>query len=238
MVSLIDTILPPIVIGLVTTVVARLITRMVEVSNRNRVKRESQILGATKICDAVMLCVDTHFSRTKYLAVETAFRQGSSFSFFAEQDEKTMNEYRQSLANMRQQHITFETKLKAFFGERGYEGRLYHAILNQFDVVDGLLRQRYYSGHTSSSSNGDTPLDAKVEDEAARQRILQLLEDTHGKIKTLSSTMTFCIQKMHVGTLVSGKCADEGIQNIPPAWVKEAGLPVRPEAEMKEEAIS
>ena len=220
----------PVVVGVLSTIVATVISFLKEQTDMRLENARNQVMAATAVCDDLMDSLDTILSKLQHGAMHAVFRrhrrhqeqQGqtpgtanstASEDALAAHDEAIWNEYHQGMSDFRSNHITYETKLMAFFGTDGYEPKLYRAIAEQVDRIDETLFQYYYHV-TSETTSTTTP-------EQAHMQVRALCHDTRAKIRIISLVMISCIQKRNIGNLRHRE------EIIPEAYQRQANVYVR-----------
>jgi hypothetical protein len=222
----------PVMVGLIGAVLSAFIKILMDRSESTRSHRDLQMGKAIEISKDVIVSMDQVYACLSYDVWHVAWRRrmGRYKASRGEEvdadpdllasDKEHWQVYQTTLAAWRSKGLHYETELKASFGEDGYEALLFARASRLLDQAADTLREIYYydynkKGTGVSSTSDDNGEHMKMlmaeRKRASRKEFDVFLEDIRGKIKMLSSTMIYCIQKEAVGTLRSKAPTDDDI---------------------------
>mmetsp|Transcript_8647 Transcript_8647/g.25941 ORF Transcript_8647/g.25941 Transcript_8647/m.25941 type:complete len:244 (-) Transcript_8647:31-762(-) len=216
--ELVNTLVLPVLVGLVGGVLSAFVTWVTERAKRIRTNREQQIESSTEICRKVIKAMDELYALMKNDVWYVAWRKrqgkaegsASLAGGIVESDEKTWESYRESLGNWRSHEITYETELRGYFGKTGYEAYLFLDIISKIDKASSILRSVYYEEPDEEMQK------VMNSQQTSKEEYFALVHQMREQISRLSSTMIHCLQVGNVGTM-----ADEEVP-IPESEHEEA----------------
>jgi hypothetical protein len=195
----------PVVIGMLSTIVVAFNDYLKLRSQLRLSNREDQLKMAIEVCKKVVSAMDILYANTKHNAWYVVWRKSlpeancaSDKSLLESEDASKWKQYTDALTMWRTQQISFETELKAVFGEVGYEAALFLEIDSLFEESSQKLFRIYYSQKEGEAVHAVFTIDDQMR---SKQEFSVILEKTRSKIKILSVTMIDCIQRENVGTL-------------------------------------
>mmetsp|Transcript_23024 Transcript_23024/g.33984 ORF Transcript_23024/g.33984 Transcript_23024/m.33984 type:complete len:251 (+) Transcript_23024:189-941(+) len=177
----------PVMIGVIASILSFLISWLKDRGDRTRYNRELQIKEATETCHKILQLLDQLHTDMNDYAWDAAKRSHnrSGDKQILEDALDQWHTYQKSLRDWRVNEITLETRLKAFFGDTGYENQLFQECKQVTQQAAGILSKLYLTNSTDVS----------------QKQFCRLMDLLQHNIFYLSKTMVGCILKQDVGNL-------------------------------------
>mmetsp|Transcript_10522 Transcript_10522/g.15650 ORF Transcript_10522/g.15650 Transcript_10522/m.15650 type:complete len:249 (-) Transcript_10522:1120-1866(-) len=214
--EVLNTYVLPAFITLLGAALTTFVSWIVDLFRSRRENRIQQVEKATEVCDKIIASLDTLHALMKNEAWYIAWRKKVNnypIDDMIESDKARWEKYQEALFDWSSHEIEYETELRGYFGENGYEAYLMAEIVEKIDYASTMLWKIYYQSDDGANAKDEDLLmwkkgqpttvysaRGKRRGESMRDYFL-VVDRLRECIASLSATMIHCLQCQNVGNL-------------------------------------